>query len=41
MGQILNIVGLYEDLEFREMLHLATCQLLKLCSFFGSSQQSD
>jgi len=41
MGQILNIMGLYEDLEFRGMFHLATRQLLKLCSFIGSSQQSD
>ena len=41
MGQIFNIMGLYEDLEFRRIFHLAMCQLLKLHSFLGSNQQSD
>lgn len=41
MGQVLSIVGLYEDLEVRGVFHLAKCQLRKSRSFVGSSQQSD
>jgi len=41
MGQVLSIMGLYEDLEVRVVFHLVTCQLRKLCNFVGSSQQSD